>query len=122
MTGVTAGNNDVTLVSVAGPIVFLAPVNAGTGTVRFNSGGAVAQNSGGPITARNLSVIAVNDIGLDGANNNVNGIFAAGAKQRASCPTARGTWQGSKASSMLEPTCFEWSRGPAGRSRWSLLP
>jgi virulence-associated protein VagC len=30
--------------------------------------------------------------------------------------------EGSKASSMLEPTCFEWSRGPAGRSRWSLLP
>src|SRR5262249_47105206 len=79
-TGVTtAGNGDIDLVSTSGPITLAQAVNAGSGTVRINAGGAVAQTAGGAgvITAQNLVVRAAGNVDLAQLANNVSGNFAA---------------------------------------------
>src|SRR5262249_43475266 len=61
-----------------GPITLAQAVNAGGGTVRINSGGAVAQTGGaGVITAQNLVVRAAGNVDLSQVSNNVPGNFAA---------------------------------------------
>ena len=54
-----------------------AAVNAGTATVRLNSGTGLSQTAAGVITGANLGVRAVGDVTLDVANNNVSGTLAA---------------------------------------------
>ncbi len=78
-TGVVTNNGDADLVSTAGPISIAEPVNAGTGTVRLNSGGNVSQTAAGTITAANLAVLANGTIALcvSGSPNAVTGNFAA---------------------------------------------
>src|SRR5262249_43099164 len=73
VTGVmTTGNGDIDLVSTSGPITLAQAVNAGGGTVRINSGGAVAQTGGaGVITAQNLVVRAAGNVDLSQVSNNV---------------------------------------------------
>jgi hypothetical protein len=76
-TGVTTTNGNVTL---CGQFLTLAnAVNAGSGTVRLDSDGAVTENNGVSITAANLGVTAAGDIRLDatGSANAVGGTFAA---------------------------------------------
>ena len=77
-TGVVTNNGDIDLVSPAGPIILLADVNAGTGTVRLNSGAGVSE-TGGAITAANLAVLANGTVALNvpGTPNTVSGNFAA---------------------------------------------
>src|SRR5262249_13459267 len=50
-TGVRGNNADIDLVSATGPLALNAAVNAGTGTVRLNSGTTVTQAAAGVITA-----------------------------------------------------------------------
>ena len=79
--GVRSNNGAVDLVNTAGSFAFDEPINAGTGTVRINSAGAVTQANNGvaTITAANLAVIADGVINLCVAvsPNAVTGNFAA---------------------------------------------
>jgi hypothetical protein len=78
-TGVTTNNGDVSLVSTGGAIGLTRAVNAGTGTVRLNAGGAVTQTAGGAgaITAGDLAVVAAGNVDLCQVANTVTGNFAA---------------------------------------------
>jgi hypothetical protein len=74
-TGVVSNNGDVTLCNKAGTLALTATVNAGTGTVRLNSGGGITQ--GTAITAANLGIQAAGDVVLDLLTNNIAANFAA---------------------------------------------
>ena len=77
-TGVTTTSGDIDLVSTAGPIALTEPLNAGTGTIRLNSGGAITQTAAGTITAANLAAVAAGAVGLCvvGSPNAVSGTIA----------------------------------------------
>src|SRR5439155_1421336 len=76
--GVRSNYGTIDMVSNAGPVALNAAVNAGTGTVRVNSGAGITQNAAGIITAANLAAVAAGTINLceTGAPNQVTGIFA----------------------------------------------
>ena len=76
--GVRSNNGAIDLVNTGGSFAFVQPINAGTGTVRINSAGAVTQTAGA-ITAGDLAVVANGTIGLCliGTPNVVGGNVAA---------------------------------------------
>src|SRR5262249_44342079 len=79
--GVRSNNGDINLVTNAGPLALNAGVDAGTATVRLNSGATITQTAAGIIAAGNLAAVALGTIDLcvAGAPNQVNGILAADA-------------------------------------------
>jgi hypothetical protein len=76
-SGISSAGNDVTLCS-PGDLNLTSPIDAGTGTVRLEAGGAVTQSAGAAITAANLGVRAGGDIDLavTGSPNSVSGTVA----------------------------------------------
>jgi hypothetical protein len=74
-TGVVSKDGDVTLCTNGASLALGAKVDAGKGTARLMSTGAISQTAA--ITAANLAVSAAGDVTLDQATNSVSGIFAA---------------------------------------------
>ncbi|HEY1379409.1 MAG TPA: VCBS repeat-containing protein [Gemmataceae bacterium] len=76
--GVRSNNGTIDLVNTAGDLTLLQPVNAGTGTVRLNSAGAVTQTPGGAgaVTAGDLPVVASGNVDLCQVANTVTGNVA----------------------------------------------
>ena len=68
---------DILLASEALPLTLGSSVNAGIGTVRIESGGAVTQTATAVIAAANLGIQAGGNIDLSQASNAVSGFFAA---------------------------------------------
>jgi filamentous hemagglutinin family protein len=61
-TGIVQSGGDIVL-GGSNNINIAAPVNAGTGNVTLNVGGAIVENSGGSITGSSLNTSAINGIG-----------------------------------------------------------
>ena len=83
VSGVTTANRDITIVGgdggVTGGIGINAAINAGTGTVRLQTGqGNITQTATSPITAQTLLAIALHgSVELGGSINNVTNIAGA---------------------------------------------
>ncbi len=77
VSGVTTANRDITIVggdgSVSGGIAINAAINAGTGTVRLQTGqGDITQAAASPITAQALLAVALHgSVELGGSLNNI---------------------------------------------------